>query len=160
MGSVLRARGSSAPTTVRRGPAARSGAALTMPGLFFWNTHAQTRSRAHTLSRHHTFEGRSFLFLERLAEKQRVSFIYIVCEPDSHPRRTKLRLRAKRSDFFDWRIGEGGTHTITCEKTPVLSPPVFDFLSVFFFFLSCDLFPAVPKPGTRDRARAQRMKEN
>lgn len=73
-------------------------------------THAQTRSHAHTLSRHHTFEGRSFLFLERLAEKQRVSFIYIVCEPDSHPRRTKLRLRAKRSDFFDWRRGEGGAH--------------------------------------------------
>ncbi len=122
MGSVLRTRGSLAPAAERRGPSARSGAALTRPGLFLWpDTHAQIS--------HHIFRRWSFSS-PRGSRRHGALFIYIVREPNSEPRWTNCFLtRRGRTSLA------GGKHTKThAKRLSSCRPPVFDFPSVLFFF--------------------------
>lgn len=136
MGSVLRTWGSSAPAAERRGPSARPGAALTLLSLLLWhNTHSHARIR--TQNKQSAFQRWSFSS-PRASRRRSVLFIYIVCEPDSQPRRTNC-VSARRARTSS--AGENTPKHSRKDSRPVANPPVFWFPVSFFFlrFISCCL---------------------
>lgn len=110
------------------------------------NKRTDTHTNTHTQNKHYTFRRWYSSFL-----RHKVLFIYIVCEPDSQPRRTNCVLaRGGRTCL----AGETLKHTRKDSRSvaPLLLFPVS------FFSSSCDLFPAAKtrNPGLNPYSEDER----
>lgn len=149
--SVLRSRTRrpSAPAAARRAPSARSGAALSLPGLSRWHI----RRNSHYTSVRCPFP---------LGEARLHTACCSLAPCERQPRRTNCVLARGELGLL-WLWGKRTKTQNPREKhsSPVAPPETTTTSSLCYFlsFFSCDLFPAA-KPGTRDWARAPRMKEN